>query len=554
MDLLKDYSSDGSISDIGNSVASENSNNDIKVDAAPEVNITALVEKETDQKNQQFALCLKDDPNLGMIKHTSGVLEKHAMNSTTFHEQYHNFIKYGVVIDPTKGGSDYIVKRQTGEHYLDFWTEKANPNDEIVLTKSIYNSNAQAKATKKYLKSTRLPAGKIEDGSWLGPWAPYETDQENVNNMMTDEQKEILTKIEEKRKKKKQEEEEEDQKPTTSSTQHIQESKDYLGRSYILPPPDMKHRPDITCYIPKKHMHTYTGHKKGVQCIRFFPQYGHFLLSGSFDTTIKLWDVYKNKACVRTYLGHKEMVKDQSFTNDGLHFLSASYDSKLIYWDTETGQSIQTFDLKKHPYCIKFHPDSDRQHSFLCGSAHKKVTQYDVRSGSKTQTYDEHLGPVNSIVFVDNNKKFASTSDDKKIFLWEFGIPVVVKHVSDPEQLAISQTALHPNGKYFVGQASDNKINTYDAKAGSLRLNKKKKFVGHMSAGYAIGLTFSVDGQFVASGDHDGRVFFFDWKTTKCFSCLNAHNKVCIGVDWHPNENSTVATCSWDGTIKLWSA
>jgi len=48
MDLLKDYSSDGSISDIGNSVASENSNNDIKVDAAPEVNITALVEKETD--------------------------------------------------------------------------------------------------------------------------------------------------------------------------------------------------------------------------------------------------------------------------------------------------------------------------------------------------------------------------------------------------------------------------------------------------------------------------------------------------------------------------
>jgi pre-mRNA-processing factor 17 len=62
------------------------------------------------------------------------------------------------------------------------------------------------------------------------------------------------------------------------------------------------------------------------------------------------------------------------------------------------------------------------------------------------------------VVFVDNNKKFVSTSDDKKVFLWEFGIPVVVKHVSDPEQLAISQTALHPNGKYFVGQASDNKV------------------------------------------------------------------------------------------------
>ena len=44
--------------------------------------------------------------------------------------------------------------------------------------------------TEKYLKSTRLSSGKIADGTWLGPWAPYETDQENVNNMMTDEQKE----------------------------------------------------------------------------------------------------------------------------------------------------------------------------------------------------------------------------------------------------------------------------------------------------------------------------------------------------------------------------
>lgn len=217
MDLLKDYSSEGTNSDIEQSVTSENSNIDIKVDATPEVNITALVDKENEDYKKKFAVCLKDDVNLGKIQHTSGELERHTMNQTTFHEQYHNFIKYGVVIDPSKGGSDYIVKRQNGDHYLDFWTEKAKPNDEIVLTKSIYNTNKQAIATKKYLKSTRLSSGKIEDGSWLGPWAPYETDQENVNNMMTEDQKEILTKIEEKRKKKKQEEEEEDQKPTTSS-------------------------------------------------------------------------------------------------------------------------------------------------------------------------------------------------------------------------------------------------------------------------------------------------------------------------------------------------
>lgn len=43
--------------------------------------------------------------------------------------------------------------------------------------------------------------------------------------------------------------------------------------------------------------------------------------------------------------------------------------------------------------------------------------------------YKSHLGTVNTITFIDNIK-FVSSSDDKKLFVWEFGIPVVTKHVS----------------------------------------------------------------------------------------------------------------------------
>eukprot|EP01016_Furgasonia_blochmanni_P036409 TRINITY_DN4156_c0_g2_i1.p1 TRINITY_DN4156_c0_g2~~TRINITY_DN4156_c0_g2_i1.p1 ORF type:complete len:167 (+),score=40.29 TRINITY_DN4156_c0_g2_i1:55-555(+) len=159
---------------------------------------------------------------------------------------------------------------------------------------------------------------------------------------------------------------------------------------------------------------------------------------------------------------------------------------------------------------------------------------------------------VNTVTFVDNNRKFVSTSDDKKIFLWEFGIPVVVKHISEPEMHSITATQLHPNGKYFAGQSSDNKIAVYDAKAGNFRLNRKKKFTGHLSAGYAISLSFSPDGQFLASGDAEGKVWFWDWKTCKNYASFKAHEGVCIGVDWHPVEPSKLATCGWDGTIKFW--
>ena len=62
---------------------------------------------------------------------------------------------------------------------------------------------------------------------------------------------------------------------------------DYQGRSYLYPPAEL--RPvDHVCYIPKKVIHTWSGHTKGVQAIKFFPKYGHFLLSGSLDSKVKI--------------------------------------------------------------------------------------------------------------------------------------------------------------------------------------------------------------------------------------------------------------------------
>lgn len=120
----------------------------------------------------------------------------------------------------------------------------------------------------------------------------------------------------------------------------------------------------------------------------------------------------------------------------------------------------------------------------MVGTQGKKILQYDTRSGSIVQKYEEHLGAVNTIQFIDDNKRFISTADDKKVFVWEYGIPVVVKHISEPDMHAIPASTVHPNKKYFVGQSMDNRIVVYDCK-GSVKLNRKKKFSGHNNAGYA---------------------------------------------------------------------
>mmetsp|Transcript_30172 Transcript_30172/g.29665 ORF Transcript_30172/g.29665 Transcript_30172/m.29665 type:complete len:120 (+) Transcript_30172:1391-1750(+) len=116
---------------------------------------------------------------------------------------------------------------------------------------------------------------------------------------------------------------------------------------------------------------------------------------------------------------------------------------------------------------------------------------------------------------------------------------------------AIPSATLHPNRKYFAGQSMDNKVVIYDCK-GSFKINRKKKFAGHKNAGYACGLTFSPNGQFLSSGDSDGKLWFWDWKSGRNYRTIKAHDKVCIDVAWHPIDPSKVATCSWDGTIKIW--
>lgn len=62
----------------------------------------------------------------------------------------------------------------------------------------------------------------------------------------------------------------------------------------------------------------------------------------------------------------------------------------------------------------------DKQHIFVAGMSDKKIVQWDTTSGEIMQEYDRHLNAVNTISFIDDNKRIVSTSDDKSIRVWEW--------------------------------------------------------------------------------------------------------------------------------------
>ena len=191
---------------------------------------------------------------------------------------------------------------------------------------------------------------------------------------------------------------------------------------------------------------------------------------------------------MRTFKGHVRAIRDLCFTNDGRHFLTASFDGAIKRWDTETGACLSAFQRDDKTFnCVKFHPE--KQNIFLAGTSDRKILQYDLDTGEITQEYNEHLGGVNTITFCDENRRFVTTADDKTVRVWDFDIPVVVKYIADPSMHSMPAATAHPDGKWIGLQSLDNQVALFSCE--TFRLNRKKAFRGYSTSGYACQPNFS---------------------------------------------------------------
>lgn len=468
----------------------------------------------------------------------AGFVEPSHISNFEFEVQRRTFHSYGYAVDPSTGGI----------------SEPNKVVGDIAKFEEMKGATVFEKTRPRHGDSRQRHTNNdpSDIGGYLGPWGKFI--DEKIVMKPSEEEKKDLDEILAKRSKNSKRVE--DKPIEEKSILHLREPVDYQGRSFMHIPTEVgvnlrADEPPDRCFIPKHNIHVWTGHNKQLNAIRWFPKSAHLLLSCSMDHKIKIWEVYGERRCVRTYIGHNQGVRDICFNNSGAKFLSCAYDRYCKLWDTETGACLSRFSSGKIPYCIKFHPEEGKQDFFVAGTSDKKIVCWDVRSGEIVQEYDRHLGAVNTITFVDLNRRFVSTSDDKSLRVWEWDIPVDFKYIADPSMHSMPAVTLSPNGKWLGCQSMDNQIVMFNA-LNRFKFSRKKVFKGHMVAGFACGLDFSPEMSYVISGDADGKLYVWDWKTTKLYEKFKAHDDVCISCLWHPHETSKIATAGWDGLIKFW--
>ncbi|WP_396753935.1 WD40 repeat domain-containing protein, partial [Microcystis aeruginosa] len=75
---------------------------------------------------------------------------------------------------------------------------------------------------------------------------------------------------------------------------------------------------------------TLTGHSREVLSVVYSPD-GRYLASGSWDKTIKIWDVATGKQ-LRTLTGHSSPVYSVVYSPDGRYLASGSGDETIKIW------------------------------------------------------------------------------------------------------------------------------------------------------------------------------------------------------------------------------
>lgn len=125
-----------------------------------------------------------------------------------------------------------------------------------------------------------------------------------------------------------------------------------------------------------------------------------FIVTGSLDDTVKIWDVKDNRLELQQQLtGHSLGVVSVAVSSDGRTIASSSLDSGLCIWKTETGQLLNQAALGPVDlWTVAFSPDDKY---VISGSHEGKISLYDVETAKPEQVLDPQNGKFTlSIAYV----------------------------------------------------------------------------------------------------------------------------------------------------------
>ena len=273
---------------------------------------------------------------------------------------------------------------------------------------------------------------------------------------------------------------------------------------------------------------------------------GTRVVSGSYDGTLRLWDVDSGSAIGQPTANMSDMVESIALSPDGTLVVSGGYDGTVQLWEVDSGEPIGTA-LDGHDHAVVRVAFSQDGESILSVGVDGTVRLWRLEDGmSVAESLYGHDGPVVSAAFSVDGKRIATGDDKGTVRMWrvDSGEPIgkLLNHDSGVLGLAFS-----PDGKH-IASGTDSAVQLWNVESGS---PIGRRLEGH--SGWVRAVAFSPDGKRIASGGDDGTVRLWEVESGSPIGApLEGHGGWVWSVAFS-QDSKRVASGYGNGTVRLWS-
>lgn len=290
------------------------------------------------------------------------------------------------------------------------------------------------------------------------------------------------------------------------------------------------------------------GHSQFVSAVALSAD-GRWLLSGSDDRTLLLWDVVSGHP-IRTLESHEERIACLAMTPDGAVAVSGSDDLTLRVWDLQRGRCEQTLSCEGQVFCVAIAGDGRRAVSSAAGSDNflgidgTIVALWDLERGRLVRKFEGHSSAVKALALTPDGRYLATGSDDQTARVWDAttgrSIRVLRGHTHN-----VSSVALSADGKRLLTGSWDRTLRLWDVRTGRCLA----ELCGH--AGIITAVCLDAEGRIAVSGSWDGSLRVWDLESKRCIRALPGHRGLVTSVAL-ASSAQVIASGSWDNTVRLW--